>query len=605
MTVASLSFLQALFIFPKLSLLASMGALAGVVLLFAALVMSLSLLRSLRVVTWVGASVYGTLVAAFFLGGAGAKSSWWFFVILGIFLLVWALFTPLFLRWERFFLSLGVWVVSFLFLLDLTLFVSAFIARVNASSKPSSLVEFLLFLGLVVLLLVSRLPRYFWFRLLVWGYVAATFAFYGYGAIVPEFLQASLLDRLFFLFSLVAGVFALGNIGHLWQRGGRKDFLAHYESFSGVMLTHVFLIFFTAATIYPILWVVKMAVTPRQGFSMGLSPIPNSLSNYWRAWRRGDERVAACYRRAMAQNFREIMGMGGACVDRVCAAYRQSKDRSILSYERICKPFIAAWKRPVKLRDSAVAAWRKRMLGAESNQAKRLKLQKLMKGIVYEQAERDRQGALFWRQLLNSIIVAFSTTLLGVFLAGTAGYAFSRFNFPGRQVGLMSFLISQMFPGTLMMIPLYILVSRLGLLNQLMGLTLVYSTISIPFCVWMLKGYFDTIPKELEEAALIDGASRTLIFWKIMLPLARPAIAVTALFSFMTAWNEFILAATFMNEETSYTLPVMLQRFVGAHNTEWGHFAAGAILVSLPIIFLFFLLQKHLVGGLTAGSVKG
>jgi arabinogalactan oligomer/maltooligosaccharide transport system permease protein len=169
----------------------------------------------------------------------------------------------------------------------------------------------------------------------------------------------------------------------------------------------------------------------------------------------------------------------------------------------------------------------------------------------------------------------------------------------------MSFLVSQMFPGTLMMIPLYILMSRLGLLNSLLGLTLVYSTTSIPFCVWMLKGYFDTIPKEIEEAALMDGASRTVIFLRIILPLARPAIAVTALFSFMTAWNEFILAATFMNDEKQYTLPVMLQSFVGSYNTEWGHFAAGAILVSVPIVLLFFALQKNLVGGLTAGSVKG
>ncbi|HSP05677.1 MAG TPA: ABC transporter permease subunit, partial [Acidobacteriota bacterium] len=152
--------------------------------------------------------------------------------------------------------------------------------------------------------------------------------------------------------------------------------------------------------------------------------------------------------------------------------------------------------------------------------------------------------------LLNSAIVATATTLLGVFLACTAGYAFSRFNFPGRRMGLMSFLVSQMFPGTLMLIPLYIiLVKWLGLGSTRTSLVLVYATTAIPFCVWMLKGYFDTIPKELEEAALMDGASPGTIFLRIILPLAKPAVAVTALFSFMTGWNEFILAATFMDKE--------------------------------------------------------
>lgn len=211
----------------------------------------------------------------------------------------------------------------------------------------------------------------------------------------------------------------------------------------------------------------------------------------------------------------------------------------------------------------------------------------------------------FFTWLFNSVVVAGATTLMGVFLAATAGYAFSRFRFPGRTTGLLSFLVTQMFPGTMMMIPIYLIVDMLGLLDTLFALVLVYSTTAIPFCVWMLKGYFDTIPKDLEEAALIDGASKTKIFYKIILPLAKPAIAVTALFSFMTAWNEFILAATFMNSETTYTLPVGLQNFVGQFAQDWGYFAASAVLVSIPIVTLFFILQKYLVSGLTAGGVKG
>ncbi len=212
----------------------------------------------------------------------------------------------------------------------------------------------------------------------------------------------------------------------------------------------------------------------------------------------------------------------------------------------------------------------------------------------------------FGRWVLNSAVVAGATTLLGVFLASTAGYAFSRFRFPGRRAGLMSFLVSQMFPGVLMLVPLYIiLVQWLGLGSTWIGLVLVYATIAIPFCVWMLKGYFDTIPKELEESALIDGASAAQVFVRIVLPLAKPAIAVTALFSFMTGWNEFILAATFMDEEIMYTAPVGLRFFVGGYSQQWGYFAAGSLIVSLPVVALFYFLQKYLISGLTAGAVKG
>ncbi len=218
----------------------------------------------------------------------------------------------------------------------------------------------------------------------------------------------------------------------------------------------------------------------------------------------------------------------------------------------------------------------------------------------------DSQGRwLFGRQLFASIAVSAATTLVGLSLAVTAAYALSRFKFPGKNGALQLLLITQMFPATLMLVPLYSLLQMLGLLDTLSGLVLVYATSSLPFCVWMLKGYFDTIPRELEEAAIMDGASPLQVFVKIVLPLATPALAVTALFSFMTAWNEFILAATLLNDSSHFTLPVALQRYVGEYKTEWGHFAAGALIVSAPVMALFFVLQKYLVGGLTAGGVKG
>ncbi len=271
-----------------------------------------------------------------------------------------------------------------------------------------------------------------------------------------------------------------------------------------VAATHAGLVLVTVATLLPIVWVVRMALSPSQGFSLGLD--------------------------------------GGWTLDNFTAVVSTT---------------------------SADGRW------------------------------------LFGRQLFNSLAVSVATSIVGVGLACTAGYALSRWSFPGRDRLMATFLLTQMFPGVVMAIPLYILLDALHLLDSMTGLVLVYSTTSVPFATWNLKGYFDTIPKELEEAAMMDGASKWKTFTTIILPLARPALAVTALFAFMTAWNEFILAATLMGDERAYTLPVVLNGYVGEFGAEWGRFAAGAILVSVPVTALFFALQKQLVEGLTAGGVKG
>jgi arabinogalactan oligomer/maltooligosaccharide transport system permease protein len=212
---------------------------------------------------------------------------------------------------------------------------------------------------------------------------------------------------------------------------------------------------------------------------------------------------------------------------------------------------------------------------------------------------------LFGRQLANSLVVSAATAILGTTLAATAAWALSRWSFPGRAgiAGLV--VLTQAFPAVVMAVPLYLLLDGLGMLDSRLGLVLVYGTTAVPFSTWNLKGWFDTLPRELDEAAMLDGAGRWTTFWRIILPISRPALAVTALFSFLGAWNEFVLAATLLGDERAWTLPVVLQGYVGEHGADWGHFSAGAIVVSVPVVALFFVLQKQLVEGLSAGSVKG
>ncbi|PXY31401.1 sugar ABC transporter permease [Prauserella muralis] len=204
----------------------------------------------------------------------------------------------------------------------------------------------------------------------------------------------------------------------------------------------------------------------------------------------------------------------------------------------------------------------------------------------------------------NSLLVAAGTTVLGVLIAATAGYAASRMRFPGQRPLMWTFLVTQMFPAAVLIVPLYNVMARLGLLDSYAGLILAQCTIAVPYCAWMLKGYFDTIPVSIDEAGRIDGLSPFGTFWRLIVPLARPGISVTVFYSFITAWGEVAFAGVFLQSEGHYTLPVGMATFVSDFKAEWGLLTAGSVLVMLPAAVVFFGVQRHLVAGLTAGGVK-
>ena len=210
---------------------------------------------------------------------------------------------------------------------------------------------------------------------------------------------------------------------------------------------------------------------------------------------------------------------------------------------------------------------------------------------------------LLW--VRNSILISLLVTLTGVTFASTGGYALSRFRFKGREFGMTALLTTQMFPATMLLLPFFILLSYLGLINSYVGLIIIYSSTALPFCIWQMKGYYDTIPPSLEESARIDGCTRFQAFYKVILPLSSPALVITALFSFMASWSEYVVAAIILQDPKLYTLPLGLKSFQASLSTQWGLYAAGAVMVSIPITILFISLSRYLVSGLTMGSVKG
>ncbi|MET9252930.1 carbohydrate ABC transporter permease [Streptomyces sp. NPDC003717] len=215
------------------------------------------------------------------------------------------------------------------------------------------------------------------------------------------------------------------------------------------------------------------------------------------------------------------------------------------------------------------------------------------------------QHTNFFDWLKSSLLVSLGTTLIGVLFAATTGYAVSRMRFPGYRKLMWVLLLTQMFPIAVLIVPMYQLLSDLQLIDSYLGLILVYCSTAVPYCAWLLKGYFDTIPFEIDEAGRVDGLSPFGTFFRLILPLAKPGLAVAGFYSFITAFSEVAFASTFMLSDTKYTFAVGLQSFVSEHDAQRNLMAATAVLIAIPVAAFFYLVQKNLVTGLTAGGTKG
>lgn len=205
----------------------------------------------------------------------------------------------------------------------------------------------------------------------------------------------------------------------------------------------------------------------------------------------------------------------------------------------------------------------------------------------------------------NSLLVALATTVTVVVLTAMMAYAFARFQFAGKNLLYYTMLAMMMMPAMMLIIPQFVLASRLGLLNKLSGLVVVYAAGGMAFNTFLLRGFFEQLPRELEEAVLIDGGGYFTIFTRIILPLSTPALATVAIFSFLGAWDEYVWALTVINEAAKRTLPIAIANFQGQHASDWGLVFAASLIAVIPVLVVYLCMQRYFVQGLTAGAVKG
>jgi ABC-type glycerol-3-phosphate transport system permease component len=211
----------------------------------------------------------------------------------------------------------------------------------------------------------------------------------------------------------------------------------------------------------------------------------------------------------------------------------------------------------------------------------------------------------FGRYFFNSLLVSLAATLLSIVLASLAGYGFSRFQFRGARVLMVTVLVAQMFPGLVLLIPYFTMARDAGLLNTYSVLVIAYTSFSLPFCIWMMKGFFDGIPRELDQAALVDGCTHLSAFTRVILPLSVPGLVATGIFSFLVAWNEYLFALVLTTKPNMFLVTVGIAFNIGQYRIQWNELMASAVVATIPTIVLYSILERHMVRGLSAGAVKG